>query len=84
MILIIFPLNLDALTRPIVVIEDSFLRLRCAASGQPKPHVEWRRLDGRPIADGAWQGMFITIRFHLINKFRYPISFNEFQRHTNR
>lgn len=41
--------------RPIVVVEDSFLRLRCAVSGTPKPHVEWHRLDGRPITDGAWQ-----------------------------
>lgn len=43
-------------SKPIVVIEDKLLRLRCGASGQPKPHVEWHRLDGRPITDGAWQG----------------------------
>lgn len=42
--------------KPIVVVEDSFLRLRCAASGQPRPDIVWSRLDGRPITDGAWQG----------------------------
>lgn len=42
--------------KPIVVIEDSFLRLRCAATGLPRPDIVWSRLDGRPITDGAWQG----------------------------
>lgn len=42
--------------RPIVVREGEHLRLRCAATGNPKPHVEWRRMDGKTIAVGAWQG----------------------------
>lgn len=45
--------------KPIIVVEDSFLRLRCAASGQPRPDIVWSRLDGRPITDGAWQGKII-------------------------
>lgn len=44
--------------KPIVVVEDQFLRMRCAAGGQPRPEVVWYRLDGRPITDGAWQGTF--------------------------
>ena len=43
--------------RPIVVAEGQHLRLRCAATGKPIPHVEWRREDGKPITVGAWQGM---------------------------
>lgn len=56
---------LGAPIRPIVVIEDSFLRLRCAASGEPKPHVEWHRLDGRPITDGAWQCKYLYFEFEM-------------------
>ncbi|XP_055319441.1 uncharacterized protein LOC129577050 [Sitodiplosis mosellana] len=51
--------------KPIVVVEDQFLRMRCAAGGQPRPEVVWYRLDGRPITDGAWQ--VSSIRDHTIN-----------------
>lgn len=42
--------------RPIIVHEGEHLRLRCAATGNPRPHVEWRRVDGKTISVGAWQG----------------------------
>lgn len=44
------------LSSPIVVEENKHLRLRCAATGNPKPQVEWRRLDGRTIQMGSWEG----------------------------
>lgn len=49
-------IRLGVPNKPIVVVEDQFLRMRCAAGGQPRPEVVWYRLDGRPITDGAWQG----------------------------
>lgn len=48
--------------KPIVVVEDQFLRMRCAAGGQPRPEVVWYRLDGRPITDGAWQGKLTQLK----------------------
>lgn len=47
--------------RPIVVHEGTHLRLRCAATGTPRPHVEWRREDGKTISNGAWQGNIKSI-----------------------
>ncbi|XP_031630325.1 uncharacterized protein LOC116345246 [Contarinia nasturtii] len=51
--------------KPIVIVEDKFLRLICDATGQPKPDVVWYRHDGRPITDGSWQ--VTSIRDHTIN-----------------
>jgi Immunoglobulin I-set domain len=42
--------------KPIIINEGKHLRLRCGATGQPKPHIQWRRDDGRPIAVGAFMG----------------------------
>lgn len=42
--------------KPVIVHEGDHLRLRCAATGTPKPHVEWRREDRLPISVGSWQG----------------------------
>jgi hypothetical protein len=39
-----------------VVHEGENVRLRCAATGNPRPAVEWRRLDGSVIPLGSWQG----------------------------
>ncbi|XP_029726008.1 uncharacterized protein LOC109409677 [Aedes albopictus] len=51
--------------RPIVVQEGTHLRLRCAATGTPKPHVEWRREDGKTISNGAWQAS--SMAGHTLN-----------------
>lgn len=40
----------------IIANEGDNVRLRCAATGYPIPHVEWRRIDGKMISVGAWQG----------------------------
>lgn len=42
---------------PIIVYEGENVRLRCASSGAPKPHVEWRRTDGQLIFTGTYQGV---------------------------
>lgn len=52
-------------TSPIIVHEGEFLRLRCAATGYPIPHIEWRREDGKTISVGAWQAS--TIPGHTLN-----------------
>lgn len=41
--------------RPIVVREGDNLRLRCQASGEPQPQVEWTRSDGSVIPMGRWK-----------------------------
>lgn len=41
---------------PIIVHEGGNVRLRCAATGIPRPAVEWRKLDGSVIPLGSWQG----------------------------
>lgn len=52
---------------PIIVYEGENIRLRCAASGVPKPHVEWRRTDGQLIYTGTYQGMHFKQYYnHLI------------------
>ncbi|XP_058066381.1 uncharacterized protein LOC131216002 [Anopheles bellator] len=51
--------------RPIVVHEGTHLRLRCAATGTPKPHVEWRRADGKTISNGAWEAT--SMAGHTLN-----------------
>lgn len=43
-------------SKPIVVHEGENVRLRCAAIGNPRPAVEWRRLDASVIPLGSWQG----------------------------
>jgi hypothetical protein len=42
--------------KPIIVHEGENVRLRCAATGNPLPAVEWRKLDGSVIPLGSWQG----------------------------
>lgn len=42
--------------KAIIVHEGVNVRLRCAASGQPKPDVEWYRLTNSTIPLGSWQG----------------------------
>lgn len=42
--------------QPIVVHEGENVRLRCAVTGNPRPAVEWRRLDPSVIPLGSWQG----------------------------
>lgn len=43
--------------RPIIIYEREHLRLRCAATGFPKPDIEWAREDGKTINTGTWEGM---------------------------
>ncbi|XP_055839333.1 uncharacterized protein LOC129907245 [Episyrphus balteatus] len=43
-------INAPDIQRTIIVEEGKNLRLACAAHGNPQPHVEWRRGDGRTIA----------------------------------
>ncbi|KAK4884271.1 hypothetical protein RN001_000542 [Aquatica leii] len=45
---------------PIIVYEGENIRLRCAASGIPKPHVEWRRTDGQLIYTGTYHAISIS------------------------
>ena len=52
------------LYKPIVVTEGDNLRLRCVASGVPKPMIEWRKLDNSVIPLGAWKS--INFFFGLI------------------
>lgn len=70
----IFPLDTGSgtleSTRPIIVHEGDHLRLRCAATGFPKPHVEWRREDSRTINVGAWQGILFGIFVNINTKQR--------------
>lgn len=35
--------------RPLIVLEGKTLNMSCAAIGNPRPQVEWRREDGRTI-----------------------------------
>lgn len=63
----LYHLQTDVPNKPIVVVENHFLRLHCAASGQPKPDIVWSRLDGRPMTDGAWQGKNSTLSSNLIS-----------------
>ncbi|CAO1433024.1 unnamed protein product [Diamesa serratosioi] len=41
--------------KSIVVREGDHLRLRCAATGTPRPNVEWIREDGKTISSGTWE-----------------------------
>lgn len=49
----------------IIINEGQHLRLRCAATGFPQPHIEWRREDNRTINVGAWQGKHFLILFYF-------------------
>lgn len=60
--------------KPIIIQEGENLRLRCAATGFPRPLVEWRREDKMPISVGAWQGKCTTIHVKLsfpVQPFRF-------------
>ncbi|XP_046398065.1 uncharacterized protein LOC124164884 [Ischnura elegans] len=52
-------------SRPIVVREGDNVRLRCAATGVPRPEVEWRKSDGSIIPLGAWKT--ISVSGHTLN-----------------
>lgn len=41
--------NAPYIQRTLIVEEGKTLNLSCAATGNPMPHVEWRRDDGRTI-----------------------------------
>lgn len=45
---------------PIIVREGDNVMLRCGATGIPPPHVEWRRISGKTIPMGAWEGNSFT------------------------
>lgn len=53
-------------SRPIVVQEGRHVRLRCPATGFPKPHVEWRRMDLQTTRNGAYDGIYIHNLLHFI------------------
>lgn len=42
-------MNAPHIERFVIVEEGKTLNLSCAASGNPMPHIEWRRDDGRTI-----------------------------------
>jgi len=52
-------------SKPIVVHEGENVRLRCAATGNPHPAVEWRRMDSSVIPVGSWQGRNNSILWHI-------------------
>ncbi|GLV40608.1 uncharacterized protein CBL_04410 [Carabus blaptoides fortunei] len=51
--------------RPIIVHEGENVRMRCAATGIPRPNVEWRKADGSVIPLGSWK--MISIGDHVLN-----------------
>ncbi|KAG8229194.1 hypothetical protein J437_LFUL001066 [Ladona fulva] len=46
--------------KAIVVREGENVRLRCAATGVPRPDVEWKKQDGSVIPLGAWKSKYST------------------------
>ncbi|XP_068082075.1 uncharacterized protein [Anabrus simplex] len=53
---------------PIIVQEGDNVRLRCGATGNPRPIVEWRKLDGTPIPTGSWQSISVPGHTHNITR----------------
>lgn len=54
-----------------VTREGDHLRLRCAATGTPRPHVEWRRVDNKTIPGGIWQDSSVhgnTLNLTSVNR----------------
>lgn len=45
--------------------EGDNLRLRCVATGSPKPTIIWQKLDTSTIPMGSWRGKF-TLRVQTI------------------
>ncbi|XP_075215679.1 uncharacterized protein LOC142321462 isoform X2 [Lycorma delicatula] len=45
---------------PVVVREGENIRLRCAATGTPRPTVQWQKLDSSTIPMGSWQEVSAT------------------------
>ena len=39
----------------VMVRENANVTLRCRARGYPKPKINWRRENGKPIEFGNWQ-----------------------------
>ncbi|XP_066907006.1 uncharacterized protein [Halyomorpha halys] len=58
-------------SRPITVREKDNVRLRCAATGNPSPTVQWRKLDKSTIGLGKWQEYSIispTLNITRVNR----------------
>lgn len=73
--------------RAILVREGDNLRLRCAATGTPKPDIEWQRLDNRPISYGSWEGEQIPLNLFSIPHFvlilgSFPLTASSMSGHT--
>ena len=55
-----------------MVREGENVRLRCAATGNPRPTVQWRKWDKTLISLGKWQGDFIySFIICLFNKIEF-------------
>jgi hypothetical protein len=39
------------------VQEGNSIRLRCTASGKPRPIIQWTKIDGSMIPMGTWHGI---------------------------
>ncbi|CAL4111283.1 unnamed protein product, partial [Meganyctiphanes norvegica] len=51
--------------KPIIVREGDNVRLRCQASGEPRPTIEWSREDGGAIPTGKWKDG--SVNSHIFN-----------------
>ncbi|RZF35073.1 hypothetical protein LSTR_LSTR009665 [Laodelphax striatellus] len=50
---------------PIAVHEGENIRLRCAATGTPRPTVQWQKIDSSTFPMGPWQEFSVT--GHILN-----------------
>ncbi|KAI5732403.1 hypothetical protein M8J77_026306 [Diaphorina citri] len=56
---------------PIVVREGDNVRLRCVATGHPKPSIIWKTSENKPITLGSWKDSAVassTLNFTRINR----------------
>ena len=44
---------------PLIVHEGENVRLRCSATGSPRPIIKWKRQDGKVIPLGSWKSKYI-------------------------
>ncbi|XP_068219056.1 uncharacterized protein [Palaemon carinicauda] len=51
--------------KPVIVREGDNLRLRCQATGEPLPLIEWSRVDGGVIPTGKWRDG--SLNSHILN-----------------
>lgn len=54
-------------TGPIVLREGENVRMKCAATGHPKPLIEWRMMEKAAIGLGKWRGMYLVYVLASIN-----------------